>query len=113
MTEKTVPVRGVRGGDVGRICGGSQDDSTWASGRGTTKLENLGHGGIAADLLNGLSGQGRPVELPGGGMLGPSSDEDGNAASIPIPACPGHRGHSGGGKPLRGLHGDAGKCDGV
>ena len=98
-TEGTDPVWGVQRGDGGRICGGSQDDTSWANGRGVTDLENLGRKGRAADLSNGLTVQGRPVELPSGGVPGPSGDEDGNAGSLPIPACPGYRGHSGGGKP--------------
>ena len=32
-------------------------------------------------------------------MLWPSGDEDSDAGTLPAPACPGHRGHSGGGKP--------------
>ena len=64
-----------------------------------TELENFGHGRRAADILHGLPGQGRPVELPGGGIPGPSSDEDSDAGPFTIPACPGHRGHSRGGKP--------------
>ena len=98
-TEGTVPLRGLRVGDGGGICGRSQDDSAWASGRGATELENFGHGGRDADLLNGLSGQGRPAELPGGGMPRPSGNKDGDKGSIPIPACPGHHGNFGGGKP--------------
>ena len=86
-------------GDDGRISGELNDDSAWAGGRGATKLENTVHGGRATDILNGLPVQGRPVELPGEGMPGPSGDEDDNAGSLPIPACLGHCGHSGGGKP--------------
>ena len=51
----------------------------WASGRGATELENLGHRGRAADISNGLSGQGRHVELPGGGMPGTSGNKDDDA----------------------------------
>ena len=57
--EGTGPVWRMQGGDVSGICGGSQNDSVWASGTGATELENLGHGGRAADLSNGLPGQGR------------------------------------------------------
>ena len=92
-------MQGVWGGDGGGICGRSQDDSAWAIGRGATDLEKLGRGGIAADISLSLPGQGRPVELPGGGMPGPSGDEDGDAGPFTIPACPGHRGHYGGEKP--------------
>ena len=41
----------------------------------------------AADFPNYISGKGRPAELPGGGMLGRSGDEDGNAGALPAPAC--------------------------
>ena len=99
VKEGAGPVKGVRGGDGGMIYGGTQDDSAWASGRGATELENLVHGGRAADILHGLPVQGRPAELPGGGTPGPSCDEDGDASLFPIPACYGHRGHSGVGKP--------------
>ena len=67
----------MQGLNGGGICGGAQDDSAWASGRGATDLENLGHRGIAVDISHGLPGQGRPAELPGGGMPGPS-DNRGN-----------------------------------
>ena len=90
----------VRGGEGGGICGGTQDDSAWDSFRGATELENLGHGGIATDISHGISVQGRPADLPGRGMPGPSGDEDGDAGPFPIPACPVHRGHSRGGKPF-------------
>ena len=88
-----------KGGDGGRIYGGSQDDLAWASGRGAAELENLGHGGRAADISHGLPGKGRPAELPGGGMFRTSGDEDGDAGPFPILSCPRHRGHSGGGNP--------------
>ena len=68
-------------------------------GRGTTELENLGHGVGFTDILNGLPGQGRPAELPGGEMPGLSGDEDGDVGKLPTPACPEHRGYSGGDKP--------------
>ena len=53
----------------------------------------------AADISNGLPGQGRPIELPSGGMPGPSGNEDSDAGTLLTLECPGHRGHSGGGKP--------------
>ena len=93
------PVQGVQGADGSRICGGAQDDSAWASGRGATELENLVHVGRAVDVSRGLPDQWRPAELLGGGMPRPSGDEDCNAGQFPTPACPGHHGHSGGGKP--------------
>ena len=92
-------MQGVWGGDGGGICGGTHDDSVWASGRGATELEYLKHRGRAADILHGFDGQGSPTELFGGGMPGPSGDKDGDASSLPIPVCPGYHGHSGGGKP--------------
>ena len=64
-----------------------------------TELENLGHRRRATDISNGLPGQGRPAELPGGGMPRPSSDKYSDAGTLPAPTCTGHRGHSVGGKP--------------
>ena len=93
------PVWVVRGGDGSRICGRSQDDSEWAGGRGAAELENLIDRGISADLSNGLPVQGRPAELPGGGMPGTSGDEDGDAGALPAPEFPRHRVYYGGGKP--------------
>ena len=52
-------------------------------------LENFGHGGRAADVLHFIPGQGRPTELPGGGMLRMSDDEDDGAGTFYAPACPG------------------------
>ena len=98
-TEGTGPVHGVGGGDGEGICGGAQDDSAWSSGRGATDLENIGHRGRAVDISHGLPGQGRPAEMPVGGTTRPINDKDGDAGPFPTPACPGHRVHSGGGKP--------------
>ena len=95
----TVPVQGVRGGDGGGIFGGAQDDTACESGRGETELENLDHRGRSADASYGLPIQGRPAELPGGGMHRTSDEEDGNAGTFSAPAYPGHRGHFGGWKP--------------
>ena len=92
-------MQGVQGGDGNRIFGGSQDDTEWASGRGKMDLENLVHGGRAADVSHGLPGKGRPAELPCGGMPRTSIDEDGNAGPFPASEFPGHYGHFGGGKP--------------
>ena len=36
--------------------------------------------------------------MPGGGMPGPSGDENGNASALPAPPCPRHCGHYGGEK---------------
>ena len=97
-TEGTGQVKVVRGGDGGRIFGGTQDDSEWARGRGNTDLENLVHGGTAADKLYALPGQGKPAELPGGGMPRTSGNKDSDAGPFTAPVCPGHHGHFGGGK---------------
>ena len=88
----------MRVGDDNGIYGESHDDPAWVGGIGATELENPGYGGRATDISNGLPGQGRPTELPGGGMPGTSGDEDGDAITLPAQACPGHRGNSEGGK---------------
>ena len=44
---------------------------------------NIGHGGRATDVSHGFPGQGRPAELPGGGMPRPSSDKDSDAGPFP------------------------------
>ena len=98
-SEGTGTVQGLWVGDDGRIFGGAQDETAWASGRGDTELENLGHGGRSADILHGLTGQGRTAELPGGGMPRTSGDEDGDAGPFYAPACPGRCGNFGGGTP--------------
>ena len=54
--------------------------------------------GRAADVSHGLTDQGRPAELPGGGMPRTSGDEDGDAGPFSAPVCPGHRGHFGEGE---------------
>ena len=77
----------------------AQDDTAWAIGRGEIELENLDHRKISADALHGLPGQWRLAELPSGGMPRTSGDKDGDAGTFSAPACPGHRGHFGGGKP--------------
>ena len=89
--EGTGSSQGVRGGGGGRIIGGEQDDTAWASYRREIDLEKLGHGGRAADVLHGLTDQGGPAEMPGGGITMTSGDEDGNAGKFYAPACPGHR----------------------
>ena len=92
-------MQGVRGDDGGRMPGESPDDSTWEGGGDATVLENPGRGGRATDFMNGIPGEGRPVEIPSREMPGPSGDKDGNAGAIPAPACPRHRGNYEGGKP--------------
>ena len=99
MAEGAGAVRVVQGGDGGWIFGGAHYNTTWASGRGYMELENLGHGGRIMDVPYGLPGQGRPVDLPGGGMPRTSVDKDGDAGTFSAPAFPGHRGRFGGEKP--------------
>ena len=62
------------------------------------ELDNLGHRGRTADVIYGLPGQGRPVDLPGRGMSRTSGNKDGDAVTFSTPECTGHRGHFGGGK---------------
>ena len=81
-------MQGERGGYGVGIYSESHDDSAWAGGRGAAELENTGHGGRDADISNGLPGQERPVELPDGGITGPSGEKDGDAGTLPTPACP-------------------------
>ena len=99
-TEGTGFLQGVRVYDVGGIPGKSPDDLEWEGGRDTTDLENPFRGGQDTEISNGIPGQSRPVELPGGGMHGPSGNKDRDAGAFPATACPRHNGHSGGGKPL-------------
>ena len=91
-------MQGVRIVDGGIIPDDSSDDSTQEGGGETAAMEKPGHGDRATDFPNDFPGEMRPVELPGGGMTGPSGVKDGNVGAIPAPARPRHRGHSGGGK---------------
>ena len=93
-----VLMQGVQGDGGSGIPGESLDDSKWEGGGDVTELEYPGCGGWATDFTNSIPGKGRPVELPGRGMPGPSGNEDSNAGALPAPACPQQRGHSGGGK---------------
>ena len=86
-------MKGVWGGDGRWIISGAHDYTTWASGKGDMDLENLGHGGITVDVPHGIPVQGRPADLPVGGMPRTSGDDDGNAGTFSAPACPGDRGH--------------------
>ena len=88
----------VRLDDGGGIPGESPDESTWEGGGDATELENPGRWGQTTDFPNGIPGEGRPAELPGEGMHGPSGDKDRDVGAIPAPECPRNRGHSGGGK---------------
>ena len=96
--EGTGAMQGLWGGGGYGIIGGAQDDTAWTSGRGVMDLENLGHGGKAAYVPHGLPVQGRPTDLPGGGMPRTSDNEDGDAGTFHAPACTGYRGNFGGGK---------------
>ena len=78
----------MQGGDGGWIFGGGNDDTSWASSRGETDLENLGHKVRSADVSHGLPGQWRPAELPSGGMHGTIGDKDGDAGTFYAPAFP-------------------------
>ena len=53
----------------------------------------------APEIPDGIPGQGRPAELPGGRISGPSGDKDGDVGALTAPACPRNRGHYGGGNP--------------
>ena len=82
-----------------RVVGGgihdeSYDDSTWEGVGNTTAMEHPGRWSWALDFQDDLPGEGKPAELPGGGILGPSGDLDGNAGALPTPAYPRHRGYS-------------------
>ena len=97
-SEGTGVMQGVRRVVDGGIPDESSDDSTWEGDGYTTAMEHLGRGGWASDFQNDFLSEGRPAELPGGGMPGPSVDKGGNVGAITAPACTQHRGHSGGGK---------------
>ena len=97
--EGTGAVQGVWGGDGVWIIGGTHEDTTWASNRGDMDMENLDHGGRTADVTHDLTDQGRPTEMPGGGIPRTSGDEDGNAGTFYAPECTGKYGHFGGEKP--------------
>ena len=45
-------------------------------------MENLGHGERAVGILHGLPGQGRPAEIPSGGIPRTSVDKDGYAGTF-------------------------------
>ena len=58
--------------------------------------KNLATGEEPQTYRMAFNGQGRPVELPSGGITRTSGDEDGNAGPFSSTACPGHRGCFGG-----------------
>ena len=82
------------------IIGKAHDNTTWVIDREGMDLENLSHSGRNADVPHVLPGQGRPAELPGGGIPRTSGDKDFDAGTFLNRHCPGHRGHFGGGEPL-------------
>ena len=81
-------MQGLRRVDGGGIPDETSDDSTLEGGGDTTEMDNPGRRGRATDFPNEIPGEGRPSETPGGGMPGPSGDEDGNAGALPAPSCP-------------------------
>ena len=81
-------MQGVRIVDGSRIPDESSDDSTWEDGKEAAAMENPGRRFKATYFTNEFPGEGRPVELPGGGMPGPSGNEDGNVGVLPATACP-------------------------
>ena len=61
----------------------SYDDSTWERGGYTSEMEHPGRGDWASGFQDDLPGNGRPAELPGGGMPGQSGNKDGNTGALP------------------------------
>ena len=76
----------------------SSDDSTWEGGGETVEMEHTGHREWSLELPDVFLGEGRTAEIPCGRVPGQSSDKDGNAGALIAPACPRHRGNSGGRK---------------
>ena len=66
----------------------SYDESTWEGGRDTSAMKHPGRGDWASDLQDDLPGEGRPAEIPSGGMPGQSGDKDGNVGALREPSCP-------------------------
>ena len=66
--EGTGVMRGMRRVVGGRIPDESSDDSKWERGGNTTAMEHPNCRGWALDFQDNLPGEGRPAELPGGGM---------------------------------------------
>ena len=80
-------MQGVRIVGGGGISDKSSDDSTWKGGGDTEAMENPGRGGRDTKFPNCFPGEGRPAELPGGGIPGTSCNEDGNAGALTAPEC--------------------------
>ena len=85
-------------GDGGGIVGVPQGDTAWSGGRGAVEMGSPGHGRRTADVLDGLTDQGRAAELPSGGLPRTDGDEDGDADTLIQTACPVYRDHLVGGK---------------
>ena len=63
------------------------------------ELERLGHWRGDKNISDRLPDQGRAEGLPCGGLPRKGWDTDGDEDTFSQPACPGHCGHLGGGKP--------------
>ena len=81
-------MQGVQGVDGGGIPDESSDDSILEVGGDMLDMDNPGRGVLAKYFLNEITCEGRPTELPGGGMPRPIGDKDGNAGAFTAPACP-------------------------
>ena len=80
------------------IVGIPQDDTAWEGNIGAMNLGILGHGRQPADVLAGLTDQGRATELPCRGLTRTSRDADSDADAFMQPECPGYRDNIGGRK---------------
>ena len=93
-------VWGLREGDGGRVAGISLDYVAWEGKGGQVELERISHGRRRnTDLSDRVPNQGRDEGMPSGGLPRKGWDTDGNENIFMAPACPGHRGYLGGGKP--------------
>ena len=82
----------------GRLPVESSDDSTWEGGGETATTDHTGRGEGAPELPDVLFGKGGTAEMPRGGVTRESGEKDGNTGALCAPACPRHRGDSGGRK---------------
>ena len=92
-------MRGMREGYGGRVAGIPSDDATRKGEGGTLELGSLSHGRRLTHISYGFNDQWRAEELPCVGMPRKGWDADGDEDALLNPACPGHCGHLGGGKP--------------
>ena len=81
-----------------RLPAESSDELTWESGGAKMPVENPDRGQGSPVIPDVLSGKGGTVEMPRGEVLWETGDEDYDAGAICAPACPRHRGESGGRK---------------